>query len=116
MKPLRGTGIKVAIFMVVMLMVTAALFAIFAQYRGGPQNTYSAVFADASSLKEGYSVRVAGVQVGSVNRVNLDPDNTVTVGFGRHAVLGVADQVIDAVKSGAIRHFFLIGGCDGAAG
>lgn len=43
------------------------------------------------------------------------PEKTVTVGFGRHAVLGVADQVIDAVKSGAIRHFFLIGGCDGAA-
>ncbi|MDQ3059445.1 MAG: hydroxylamine reductase [Pseudomonadota bacterium] len=41
-------------------------------------------------------------------------EKTVTVGFGRHAVLGVADQVIDAVKSGAIRHFFLIGGCDGA--
>jgi hydroxylamine reductase len=43
------------------------------------------------------------------------PEKTVTVGFGRHAVLGVADKVIDAVKSGAIRHFFLIGGCDGAA-
>jgi hydroxylamine reductase len=36
------------------------------------------------------------------------------VGFGRNAVLGVADQVIAAVKSGAIKHFFLVGGCDGA--
>ena len=35
-------------------------------------------------------------------------------GFGRNAVLGVADKVIDAVKSGAIRHFFLVAGCDGA--
>ena len=43
------------------------------------------------------------------------PEQSVTVGFGRNAVLGVADKVIDAVKSGAIRHFFLIGGCDGAA-
>jgi hydroxylamine reductase len=42
-------------------------------------------------------------------------EKTITIGFGRDAVLGVADQVIDAVKSGAIRHFFLIGGCDGAA-
>ncbi len=42
-------------------------------------------------------------------------EKTVTVGFGRHAVMSVADKVIDAVKSGAIRHFFLIGGCDGAA-
>jgi len=38
----------------------------------------------------------------------------ITVGFGHQAVLGVADQVIAAVKSGAIRRFFLIGGCDGA--
>ena len=35
-------------------------------------------------------------------------------GFGHGTVLGVADQVIAAVKSGDIRHFFLVGGCDGA--
>ncbi len=44
-----------------------------------------------------------------------EPEKTITVGFGRDAVLGVAGPVIDAVKSGAIKHFFLIGGCDGAA-
>jgi hydroxylamine reductase len=38
----------------------------------------------------------------------------VMAGFGRNAVLSVADKVIEAVKSGAIRHFFLVGGCDGA--
>jgi hydroxylamine reductase len=38
----------------------------------------------------------------------------VTVGFARNAVLGVADKVVGAVKSGAIRHFFLVAGCDGA--
>lgn len=37
----------------------------------------------------------------------------VLVGFGRNAVLGVADKVIEAVKAGKIRHFFLVGGCDG---
>jgi len=42
------------------------------------------------------------------------PDDTILVGFGHHAVLGVADKVIEAVKGGKIRHFFLIGGCDGA--
>jgi hydroxylamine reductase len=42
------------------------------------------------------------------------PDKEVMVGFGRNAVLGVAGQVIEAVKSKAIRHFFLVGGCDGA--
>lgn len=35
-------------------------------------------------------------------------------GFARNAVLGVADKIIDAVKSGDIRHIFLVGGCDGA--
>ncbi len=39
---------------------------------------------------------------------------SVLVGFGRNAVLGVADKVIAAVKGGAIRHFFLVAGCDGA--
>ena len=39
---------------------------------------------------------------------------SVLVGFGHNAVLGVADKVIEAVKSKAIRHFFLVGGCDGA--
>ena len=38
----------------------------------------------------------------------------VNVGFGHNAVLNVANQVVDAVKNGSIRHFFLVGGCDGA--
>lgn len=38
----------------------------------------------------------------------------VMTGFGHGTILSVADQVIDAVKSGAIRHFFLVAGCDGA--
>jgi len=42
------------------------------------------------------------------------PEQTILVGFGHEAVLGVADKVIEAVKSGKIRRFFLIGGCDGA--
>ncbi|RJP32556.1 MAG: hydroxylamine reductase [Candidatus Omnitrophota bacterium] len=43
-----------------------------------------------------------------------EAEKTTMVGFGHNAVLGVADKVIDAVKQGAIKHFFLIGGCDGA--
>ena len=38
----------------------------------------------------------------------------VTTGFGHHAVLSVADTVVEAVKSGALKHIFLVGGCDGA--
>jgi len=44
----------------------------------------------------------------------INGGTVLTTGFARHTVLGVADQVINAVKSGAIRHFFLVGGCDGA--
>ena len=39
---------------------------------------------------------------------------TVMVGFARNAVMGVADKIIEAVKNKAIRHLFLVGGCDGA--
>jgi hydroxylamine reductase len=41
-------------------------------------------------------------------------DISLLTGCGRHAVLSLADKVIDAVKRKAIRHFFLVGGCDGA--
>jgi len=43
-----------------------------------------------------------------------EPGKTITVGFGHEAVLGAAEQVKAAVQAGTIRHFFLIGGCDGA--
>ena len=43
-----------------------------------------------------------------------EPEKTIMVGFGHEAVMSVAGTVIEAVKSGAIKHFFLIGGCDGA--
>jgi len=42
------------------------------------------------------------------------PEKNILVGFGHDAVLGVADKVIEAVKAGAIKRFYLIGGCDGA--
>ena len=44
----------------------------------------------------------------------INGGSTVMTGFARGTVLGVADQVIDAVKTGAIKHFFLVAGCDGA--
>jgi hydroxylamine reductase len=44
----------------------------------------------------------------------INGGETMTTGFAQGTVLGVADKVIDAVKAGAIKHFFLVGGCDGA--
>ncbi|SHF85211.1 hydroxylamine reductase [Streptoalloteichus hindustanus] len=42
-----------------------------------------------------------------------EPEKVVTVGFARDAVLSVVDRIVEAVRSGAVRHFFLVGGCDG---
>ena len=44
----------------------------------------------------------------------INGGTTVTTGFARDAVLSVAGTVVDAVKAGAIKHFFLVAGCDGA--
>lgn len=44
----------------------------------------------------------------------INGGNTVTTGFGKNAVLSNAGAIVEAVKAGAIRHFFLVGGCDGA--
>ena len=101
---LRTTGLKIGTFMVVMLMLTAALFAIFGQYRGGAENRYTAVFDDVSSLKNGDSVRVAGVRVGTVNAVDLQPDNTVRVGFAPDR-----DIVLTAGTKAAVRYLNLVG-------
>ena len=45
----------------------------------------------------------------------INGGSTVTTGFGHGAVLENAGKIVDLVKKGKIRHFFLIGGCDGAA-
>jgi phospholipid/cholesterol/gamma-HCH transport system substrate-binding protein len=77
----RATFLKFASFVVVMVVLTAFLFLIFGQYRTGATNGYSAVFADASRVESGDSVRVAGIRVGTVNSVSLRPDKTVVVQF-----------------------------------
>ncbi len=98
------TGVKVGVFVVTMLMVTASLFAIFGQYRVGTVNNYSAVFDDVSSLRAGDSVRVAGVRVGTVDHVALQPDNTVVVDFG--ADRGI--RLTTGTKA-AVRYLNLVG-------
>lgn len=43
-----------------------------------------------------------------------EPEKSITVGFARNTIMSVAGTVVDAVKAGKLKHFFLIGGCDGA--
>lgn len=44
----------------------------------------------------------------------INGGDILTVGFGHNTVMSVADKLIEAVKSGAVKHIFLVGGCDGA--
>jgi len=99
-----GTLIKFTIFGVVMAMLTAFLFFIFGQVRTGATNGYSAVFADASRLEAGDTVRVAGIRVGTVQDVSLQSDRSVLVKFN-------ADRKIVLTKGtkAAIRYLNLVG-------
>jgi phospholipid/cholesterol/gamma-HCH transport system substrate-binding protein len=100
----RSTFIKFSAFAIVMAVLTAFLFMTFSEYRGGSYSGYSAVFGDASRLQAGDSVRVAGVRVGTVKRVSLQPDKSVLVDFDtdRNIVLTTSTKV-------AVRYLNLVG-------
>jgi len=100
----NGTLVKFTVFGVVMLVLTAFLFMAFGQYRSGSTSGYSAVFADASRLKSGDSVRVAGVRVGTVKEVSLQRDNTVLVDFDADR-----DIVLTTGTKAAVRYLNLVG-------
>jgi phospholipid/cholesterol/gamma-HCH transport system substrate-binding protein len=75
------TLLNVSIFTVAMLLVAAMLVVVFGQFRFASEEDYHATFTDASRLKAGQDVRIAGVPVGKVGAVKLNPDNTVDVAF-----------------------------------
>ena len=52
------------------------------------------------------------LSLGGFSEDNIEKE--ITIGFGHHTILSHAEQIVAAVKAGQIRHFFLIGGCDGA--
>ncbi|MGA9492628.1 MAG: MCE family protein [Mycobacterium sp.] len=97
-RSLRPTLIKFGAFALVMALLTMFLFFVFGQYRTGATNGYSAVFADASRLKEGQSVRVAGIRVGTVNSVSLRPDKKVVVKFDADRNIALTDGTRAAVR------------------
>ena len=100
----RNTIIKFGIFAVIMVVLTAFLFATFAQVRTGSTSGYSAVFNDASRLEKGDTVRVAGIRVGTVRDVKLLADRKVQVDFD-------ADKsvVLTTGTKAAIRYLNLVG-------
>ena len=70
------------------------------------------ISADASGKKDFSAMIAHAIKLGGWQQ-EVDGEPLLT-GFGHNAVLGVADKVVDAVKSGALKHIFLVGGCDGA--
>ncbi|HTX95461.1 MAG TPA: MCE family protein [Mycobacterium sp.] len=78
----RSIVIKVSIFAVAMLLVSAGLVVIFGDFRFGPESIYHATFTNVSRLKAGQKVRIAGVPVGAVSGVKLNPNNAIDVTFG----------------------------------
>ena len=89
-----------------------------------PQDSYSDSIFTAGTVGWPGAKHVKGGNFGPVIEKALampgfdaDEDKgSVMVGFGHNAVLNAAGKIIEAVKSGQIRHFFLVGGCDGAKG
>lgn len=73
---------------------------------------------DENGKKDFAPVIAKALELGGWNEdkqfTGINGGTQVTTGFARNTVLGVADKIIGAVKAGAIRHFFLVGGCDGA--
>jgi phospholipid/cholesterol/gamma-HCH transport system substrate-binding protein len=99
-----ATLIKFTAFGLVMALLTAFLFFVFSDARTGPANEYSAVFKDASRLKSGDTVRIAGIRVGSVTGVELQDDRSVLVKFDADR-----DTVLTTGTNAAIRYLNLVG-------
>jgi phospholipid/cholesterol/gamma-HCH transport system substrate-binding protein len=101
---LAPTIVKFGAFAVVMTLLTGALFLIFGQYQSGSTTGYSALFSDASSLRKGDSVRMAGIRIGTVTRVSLRDDKTVDVGFDADR-----EVVLSSGTRAMVRYLNLVG-------
>ncbi len=78
---LGGVIWRLAIFMVVCVLGIAALFMVFASLRFQELRNYNAIFTNVSGLQNGNFVRIAGVEVGKVKNMSINPDATVSVEF-----------------------------------
>jgi phospholipid/cholesterol/gamma-HCH transport system substrate-binding protein len=78
---LRGAIWRLLIFVTVCVFGMFALVAVFAQLRFQSENTYNAEFTDVSGLKNGQFVRMAGVEVGKIKSISVQPNAVVIVNF-----------------------------------
>jgi phospholipid/cholesterol/gamma-HCH transport system substrate-binding protein len=78
---LRGTIVRLAAFLVVCAVSAFAMLMVFGQLRFQPEKSYKADFSDASGLKAGDFVRIAGVEVGKVKRMSISDNGVVIVEF-----------------------------------
>jgi phospholipid/cholesterol/gamma-HCH transport system substrate-binding protein len=93
----RPPVVRFGVFAIVMTVLTAFVFMVFSQARTGATKSYSAVFTDASDVKPGDSVRVAGARVGTVSDVALGTDS-VTVDFDADNSIVLTTQTRAAVR------------------
>jgi phospholipid/cholesterol/gamma-HCH transport system substrate-binding protein len=96
--------IKFTAFAVVMAVLSTLLFFVFGEYRTGSASGYSAVLTDASRLKAGDSVRVAGIRVGTVDGVSVLSDRRVEVKFDADPAV-----VLTTGTKAAVRYLNLVG-------
>jgi phospholipid/cholesterol/gamma-HCH transport system substrate-binding protein len=77
----KGAAWRLGIFLMVCLIGTFALLAVFGQFRFGGAKSYFAQFTNVTGLREGDLVRIAGVEVGKVQSVSINRDALVRVEF-----------------------------------
>ena len=78
----RGAMVGLCLFMVVAVTLTWLVYVTLRRDVGGPTAPYAAVFSDVFGLREGDDVRMAGVRVGRVEKIELQGDLAVTSGDG----------------------------------
>src|ERR1700752_6331 len=105
-RKLRGTAVRLAVFLAVCLIGVFGLYAVFGELRFGEKtHTYKAAFTNVTGLEKNDFVRIAGVEVGQVKNVSIQDDTTALVEFS-------ADQsvVLTEGSRAVIRYDDLIGG------
>lgn len=102
---IKGVIWRLAVFLTVCLLGSFVLLTIFGEFRFGAGTTYNAEFSNVTGLKKDDLVRIAGVEVGKVKEISVNPDATVRVAFSadNSVILTEGTQV-------AIRYDDLFGG------